>query len=377
MTKYRWIALVAFTLLLAGAALYSYQRGLDDSATRAALLALMPPDASYVLFADVAEIRNSPFAMQLYKWVPPAQIDPEYSRFLRDTGFDYERDLDRVAIAVLKRGSAATVFAVADGRFDRKKIEAYVAHAGAPLNGGTNQIFSLPINDSSRNISLAFLRADRIALTDDSNVAALLSSPAKNEDARQWQERFERLAGSPVFAVIRQDAAASNALASQAPGGFQSPQLSALLNQLLWITLAGKPEGDTLRVVAEGECAEDRTARQLADLLGGTLLLAQAGLNGADMRRQLAPQARDAYLQILRSADIASLDRGETKSVRVIFDVTPKLLEVAKTAASIPTLVPSSLSPSAPGPGSNTGKRRSRRANSPAAAEPLPPRSPF
>jgi len=51
-----------------------------------------------------------------------------------------------------------------------------------------------------------------------------------------------------------------------------------LLDQLQWITLAGKPENDRLRVVAEGECTAEATARQLVDLMNGVVILAQLGL---------------------------------------------------------------------------------------------------
>jgi len=37
-------------------------------------------------------------------------------------------------------------------------------------------------------------------------------------------------------------------------------------------------------------------------------------------------------LELLQSADIQQLDRGSSKSVRVIFDLTPKLFEAARTA---------------------------------------------
>ena len=87
------------------------------------------------------------------------------------------------------------------------------------------------------------------------------------------------------FAVARQDAAAGDALASRTPGGFESPELSTLLNQLQWITLAGKPQDRSMRIVAEGECANEQTSRQLSDLLSGLLLMAQAGLNGPQTRR--------------------------------------------------------------------------------------------
>jgi hypothetical protein len=139
--------------------------------------------------------------------------------------------------------------------------------------------------------------------------------------------------------VVRQDAGAGAALSARAPGGLQSPQLSALIDQLQWITFAGKPEADHLRVVLEGEGTAQGTTRQLSDLINGLLVLGQAGLSDPKMRQQLQPQVRDAYLELLKSADVSQIDRGDTKSVRLIFDVTPRLLETARSGApSAPTI---------------------------------------
>jgi len=101
------------------------------------------------------------------------------------------------------------------------------------------------------------------------------------------------------------------------------PQLSTLLDQLQWLTLAGKPENDRLRVVAEGECTAEATARQLADVLNGVVILAEGGLNDARTRQQLDPALREAYLELLKSADVSKIDRGDSKSVRLVFDITP------------------------------------------------------
>jgi hypothetical protein len=348
--KRTWIISSAVALLLAGIALYAYEQwsGGENSA-RQTMLALMPAEASTVLYANFTELRQSPFAAELYAWVPrPQQVDADYARFLRDTGFDYERDLNQVAIAALKRGQESILFAIADGRFDQKRIIAYASQSGTRENRNGRQIFSVAVSGAPNKISFTFLRKDRIALTDDPSVAALLSELPPGTDAQEWRQRFERLAGSPVFAVIRQDAATGTALAARAPGGLQSPQLSALLDQLQWITLAGKPEGDRLRIVTEGECTTDGTARQLSDLLNGVLVLAQAGLNGPKTRQQLDPQAREAYLEILKGADVSRLDRRETKSVRLVFDVTPKFLAAARTAVPVVPIAPAIPAPTAP-----------------------------
>jgi hypothetical protein len=353
-----WIVSSAAVLLLAGIAFYAYRlwRG-NESSARHSMLAILPANASAVAYANFADLRQSPFAAEFYAWVPrPQQVDAGYAEFLRDTGFDYERDLNQVAIATLKRGQGTSLFAVADGRFDQKRITAYASQSGTHENRNGRQIFTIAVGGAPNKISFTFLRKNRIALTDDSSLAALLAESPQGADAKEWLQRFERLAGSPVFAVIRQDAATGSALASRAPGGLQSPQLSALLDQLQWITLAGKPEGDRLRIVAEGECPLEGPAHQLSDMLNGGLLLAQAGLNDPKTRQQLDPQAREAYLEMLKGADVSRLDRGETKSVRLVFDVTPKFLAAARNA--VPA-VP--IAPAIPAPKAQPGKTQSRK----------------
>jgi hypothetical protein len=354
MKKRLWIGLIVLAAVL-GAAGYYYQKAVfQKGAARGDVLALMPPDASAVLFADFDELRRAPFSNEFYAWAPKPQADPDYAQFLKETAFDYERDLDRIAIALAKRGPDTILFAIADGKFDKQKISEYAVKTGAAAKIEGHEIFSVPLSGSARKLSFTFLRNDRIALTDNSNLGNFLSAKKRNEDTTEWRSRFERLAGSPVFAVVRQDAAAGAALAAQAPGGLRSPQLSALLDQLQWITFAGKPENDRLRVVAEGESGAETTARQLTDLLNGVILLAQAGLNDPKTRQQLDPAAREAYLEVLKSADVSKIDRGDTKSVRLVFEITPKFLDAARTASP---LAPGSA-PNKPFPGKASASKK-------------------
>lgn len=340
MNKRSVAAGIAAIIVVGALALYGYRRwGSPGSSPRDELLAQMPTDASTVLFLDLDALRQSPFLAELYKWAPQTKADPDYAQFLQSTGFNYETDLSRVSIAVLKHGQETALFAVADGKFDRKKISAYASQTGTRESRGRKEIFSVPVNGSARRIAFTFLRDNRIALTNDATLESSLSAQHGASDAQAWRERFRRLAGSPVFAVVRQDAAAGTALSARAPGGLQSPQLTALIDQLQWITVAGKPEADRLRVILEGEGTSDAPTRQLSDVLNGLLVLAQAGLHDQKLRQQLQPDVREAYLEMLKSADVSQIDRGETKSVRLIFDVTPQFLEAAR--ASIPAASPS------------------------------------
>jgi hypothetical protein len=347
MTKRR-LTLWTVAILLAGglALLDAFVLRHDSTVSgRDAVLSAMPSEASAVVFADVAELRSAPFVTALNNWFPKTQADAEYADFLRQTGFDYERDLDRTAIAVIKGEKENSLFVIAQGSFDRKKIEAYVARTGTRENRDGREIFSVSLGDGARKISFAFLANGRIALTDAGDLTPFLRPVSNGADAHEWRERFTRLAGSPIFAVVRQDAAAGSALASQTPGGFQSPQLSTLLNQLQWITLAGKPQEDGLRIVAEGECPNEQASRQLSDLLSGVLLMAEAGLNGPETRRGLDPQIRDAYLEMIKGADVSRIDRGGTKSVRAVFNLTSNFLNAVSTAPPSP---PASIAPTAP-----------------------------
>jgi hypothetical protein len=355
LTRRRWIGLAVLAVVLGVAAFLAYQKwGAQSGTAREEMLALMPPEASAVVFADFDELRRAPFFAELYAWAPKPQADAEYAEFLKQTGFDYERDLDRISIASIKRERDSTLLAVVDGKFDKQKISAYASKSGSVSEINGREIFSVEMSESAKKVSFTFLRKDRIALIDDTDLNVILNAKKRNEDTAEWRVRFERLGGSPAFAVIRQNAGAGAALAAQAPGGLRSPQLSSLLDQLQWITLAGKPENELLRVVADGECTADGTARQLADLLNGVLVLAQAGLNDAKTRQQLDPAAREAYLALLKSADVSNLDRGETKSVRLVFEITPKFLE---TARAVSPAVPGSP-PEKPVPGKSTAPRK-------------------
>lgn len=339
MNKQRWISAAIAAVLLGVITLFAYNRWAGKASTeRTELLAMMPADAAAVIYFDVTELRSSPFLGQLYQWAPHPQADADYTEFVSETGFDFERDLDRVAIAWEKRGNDSVLFAVADGRFDRKKISAYAAKSGTLIKRNGHEVYSVPLSGSgtTAHISFTLLRANRIAISNDADIFAYLGTRNDRVDAAEWRARFRRLAGSPIYVVFRQDAGAGSALAAQAPGGLRSPQLAALLDQLQWITVAGKPDSDSLRVVAEGECAADPTARQLVDMLNGIVFLAQAGLNDAKTRQQLDPAAREAYLELLKGADVSKLDRGDTKSVRLVFEVTPKFLQAARTAIPFP-----------------------------------------
>jgi hypothetical protein len=319
--------ILAMTVLLAAFFAYRQWQGRDALSGRAQILDQMPADAGAVIFVDLAQLRSSPFLVQLLAWAPQPEPDSDYAQFLQATGFNYERDLDRVALAMNRQPQNLAAFAIAEGRFDRKKIEAYGGQSASLKTADGKTLYAVPMKGSSRKAFFTFLHDDRIAWANDSSF--FFQRPSGVSAPKEWREHFVRLAGTPVFVILRPDSNTAAALA-QAPGGLRSPQLATFLSQLQWITISGKPEGNVLRVVMEGECLTEGTVRQLKEVVGGIVILAQAGLNDPKTRKQLEPQLREGYLELLQSVDVQQLDRGSSKSVRVVFDVTPKLLQGAQ-----------------------------------------------
>jgi hypothetical protein len=324
-----------FFLAIFVAAIFAYRhwRAKDALSVRLQMLGQLPADTDAIFFLDFDALRASPFLAQILAWAPQTSEDTEYAQFVKETGFDYERDLDRVAIAIMPAGSASNFFLEAEGRFNRKKIEGCVSKYGKPQTLSGRVFFSLPLGNSTRTAYLTFLRDDRVALS--STPLAFTATAPRRISSEEWSEHFRRLAGAPIFGIFHQDSSLLN-YAQQVPGGYRSPQLAALLGQLDWLTIAAKPEGEVLRVVADGETGSETTVRQLQEMLGGIVLLVHGGLNEPRTRRDLNPQVREALLGLLDSTEIQKMDRGTSKSVRASFIVTPKLLEAGHVATAAP-----------------------------------------
>lgn len=336
MMNRRKIAPVAIALMIAilGAFAYFYWKAPDPLAERGKMLSLLPQDPTTVVFVDLAPLRNSPFLEELFALAPQTTPEADYTQFVQATGFHYERDLERAAMAVMRQNDRATYAVIADGNFDRKKMENYASSAGHKETVAGKTIFTLNNSGTGHASFFTFLGDKRIAWTDDPSFGAILLQKAGVNSPLEWRERFDRLAGTPLFVLLRQDPGTVDALSQKAPAGLQSPQLAALLSQLQWISIAGRPDGSLLRVVVDGECmSEDRT-KELRDFLNGLVLMAQMGLNDAKTRKQLDPALRQGYLDLLQSADIQKIDRGTWKSVRVVFDVTPNLLRAARAVTT-------------------------------------------
>jgi hypothetical protein len=340
MSGKKWITGIAAGVALFAGGYFAYAHFAAAENSRESLLRALPPDASAAIYVDVEEFRRAAILKAMTTWgasaTGNATTDPEYKGFVKETGFDYEKDLDRVGIVVKNHGATRNYFALADGKFDRKKIETYLRKNSRIEQNGEREVFHVATGEPGRTVSMEFISKDRIALTDGDSLHTEIASGENSAGHAEWMERFARLAGTPVFALIRQEAAIGGVLNERTPGGLSSPQLARLLNQLVWISVAGKPDGDAFRAVIEGECPDEATMRQLADFLNGITLLAHAGLNDPKLRQQMNPAEREAYMQVLNSVEVTKLDRGESKSVRAVVMVTPEAWKKLSEVTALP-----------------------------------------
>ncbi len=316
-------AAVALTLALAlsAAALYYLRRGPNaaQSGNLPGLLELAPTDAAYLVYVDVAAFRSSPFMASIGAWAAAAPPDPEYDEFIRATGLDYSRDLDRVVLAIRPGPAMGRAVALAEGRFDRARITAYALRTGKiePQNGVS--VYVVPDRSSpAKSFSFAFLNDHRVALAEGSNLAPVLAARAPGGFDPAMRERISRVAGAAFFAVGRVSSVPENL----SFGGLRSDQFANLARTVRWFSLAARPEGARLKVAADAECHTSENARQFAGTLDGLRLLGLAALADAKTRQRIPPQTVTLLEALLRAAEVSR----NNQRVRLLVELTPAML---------------------------------------------------
>lgn len=286
----------------------------------------LPPAAPVIGYANVADLRalqNTPLASVLGLAAPGPQEDREYKDFIRDTGFDYTRDLDKVAIAfwpanLMQPGAGMgqnRVLAVADGRFDQKKIEAYALRTGKLVKDGARSLYDFPGNPP---VALEFLSPTRLLIASGQYPLSLLTvSDAPSSDAAM-QARISRVAGAPIFAVARTDK-----LPKSFYSNFQnSPQLEQLARSIQELTLSAQPDGKDIHTVVDAQCDSMKNALYISTLVGTFRVIGRAELADPSVRRQMTKQ-QHAFLTGMLSHSTVTRD---SNWVRLTFDITPAML---------------------------------------------------
>jgi hypothetical protein len=294
------------------------------------LFSALPAGAPTLAYIDLAAIRGSSFYQRRPDKGPIAVPNQDYSDFMRSTGFDFEKDLERVVVASwppdASNGPRKSV-AIAEGNFDRAKIRDYATHKGKLDHQQGREVFLFPGNDPKTTNAITFLDDRRIALVAGSSIAPLFESHA-DAAGDPVRERAARLDGAAIFLITQVPPIPDNAGAG-APGG---AQMLTLARSVQWLTFAARPEGNDLRVSLEGECDNASDAAQLKTALELMRMFGRSGLEGQKNKQSMKPATLAMLENMLSTADVTQA----AERVRILVEVTPDVWKLGGPAKPQP-----------------------------------------
>lgn len=283
------------------------------------------PSADAFLYANLSWVRKA----NPEKSLLPVPHDPEYERFIEETGFDYERDLDSVAFAVHypqswpgggTGGDApeprfSEVFLA---RFDTAKCAAYLKRTAKSIeNYHSVDIYSIPL--AARTFRIAILGVDTVAASnhDDPNVirgivdrSRRLASPFGGPAFLRRFYRRVQLA-SPVWAIVRVE---PNAPAFQ---GWSTlfPSAANLVVSASYNPLHLPLRTGVLHLRAEASTSSKEDAQAIADKLGIFLSMFHSaeesvGSPGSDADLKLLFDSLHVHQEDARTVVVATVPTG-------------------------------------------------------------------
>jgi hypothetical protein len=298
------------------------------------IMNLLPGDAPVVIYIDaqtLRELQGSPLAAVLGLTNPSPQQDRDYADFVRETGFNYESDLDRAAVAVWPAGMATLenplgddhVFAVAEGRFDQNKIAGYALRTGHIETRGSRTIYEVP---GEPPIAFQFLSANRIVIASGKAGDALLGEAAPQARDAAMQARIDRVAGAPFFGVARLDH-----LSESFYENFRNfSEADKVVRSIRALSLSGKPQGNDILLALDAECDSIKNALEISTLLDIARMYGSVALSDPHTRSRMTKQQVAFAKAFLRSVDVSHQDR----LVRITLNTTPDMLQAASAASA-------------------------------------------
>ena len=290
------------------------------------LLSALPAGAPTLVYLDLAAVRASSFYQHRPDKGPLAVPNQEYADFVNSTGFNFEKDLDRVVVASWPASGKEPRknIVIADGRFDRAKIRDYAMRNGKLDHQQGRDVFLFQTGDRTGTNSISFLDDHRIAIVGGSSIAPLFAAESHDPAADPARERAAHLDGAAAFAITRVPPMPDNF----ASGGAQSAQLASLARSVQWVTLAARPEGDDLRISLEGECDNASDARQLQAALELLRMFGRAGLDSPKTRASMDPAVLAMLQTLLGNAEVTQA----AEHVRILVEITPDVWHLSGPA---------------------------------------------
>jgi hypothetical protein len=243
------------------------------------------------------------------KLLLPVAHDPEYERFIQETGFDFERDLDALAFAIHypeKWAGGGTggnapeprFSEIFIGKFDGTRCLAYLKRTAHSVeNYNSIDIFTIPLY--GRSFRIAILAVDTVAASNHDDPAVIrgmvdrsrrLASPFGGPALlRRYYKRVQL--ASPVWMVARVEPLARE---SEAWSSI-FPKPADLVISASYNPLHLPLRVDALHLRAEAWTGSEEDAREIAD-------------------------KANVFLAMFRSAEMSVGSSGSDADVKALFD---------------------------------------------------------
>ena len=338
----RILLLPAVFVFLIGAAFAGYHshwlsRAAAQPAGPADLFADLPANNSpAAIYIDVKTLRAAPFFTKLAAMASDTKTDADYSAFVAATGFHFETDLDQIAVVTDPVQNGNSAIAIVQGRFDEQKIAAYAQTHGKieTRNGHTTYEFPTDspskgaVKEASRPAAVEFLSPTRLRVTNsalDAKLSTTVTAPIAMRD------HISRLSDSAFFAVFHVDNL--KGMNANSVGPVSSPQVSAVLHSIQWVTVTGNPEAGNLRLSIEAECDDAGKAQQLSSGLLALKTMAPMFLSQPQAQMKISADGQQAISDLISSSQVTTTDAH----VKFSLVLTQNMLDVMSNAAKAKT----------------------------------------
>jgi hypothetical protein len=234
----------------------------------ARLVAALPTEKATVVYLDTEQLRRSGLLALLAG--SKAAEEPDYRKFVDETGFDYRTDLDALAASFVENRFYATL----RGRFRWKQLTAYAESQGGECH---YSVCTMLGSAADRNISFYPLKSDVLALA-VSNDPRAVSSIVSGLKLQLPVPHDPFWISVPAATFDRLEAFPAGTRA------FLSPLAHAEK-----VIFAAGPQGDRLQLRVEVACASPEAAAELVKQFSSVTGLLKSMID----REHMTPNPRD------------------------------------------------------------------------------------
>jgi len=259
---------VAITAMLWGIDYYRHRFVRSDRD----LFRLLPPGDATVFYLNVAALRHAGL-LRLLTGAKTAE-EADYRSFVRETHFDYERDVDAIAGAVANQQA----FFAIRGRFDWSRLRQYAAAHGGDCRGS---LCETPATHAGRWLSFQAIQPDVMAL-------ALSQQRGAAQTVRPSAQAFRgAIPDRPVWARVSQSVLKN-------PAGLPLPlrifAISLQFANPVMLSLSPADEhGEEFKLELDAQCANAAMAETVRNQLDLNTKLLKLEL----AREHVRPNAAD------------------------------------------------------------------------------------